>query len=232
METNNLPLHHRKTIRLNGYDYSQQGNYFVTICVQNRECLFGEIKDGIMYRNDSGEMISSWITEITNKFRDVIILSSIVMPNHVHAIISNANTQIPASVGADLRVCPVNGGKSESVQGEHIGSPLRGYTGNGAGQPGEHIGSPLHEYTGNGAGQPGEHIGSPLQRIIQWFKTMTTNEYIKGVKTSCWKQFDRKLWQRNYYEHIIRNEQTLNHIDEYIRHNPQKWYIDKLYREV
>jgi REP element-mobilizing transposase RayT len=52
----------------------------------------------------------------------------------------------------------------------------------------------------------GEHIGSPLRNVVQWFKTMTTNEYIRHVKQNGWRPFNGKLWQRNYYEHIIRNE--------------------------
>ncbi len=55
----------------------------------------------------------------------------------------------------------------------------------------------------------GEHTGSPLHQVIQWFKTMTTNEYIRGVKQRGWAPFPGKLWQRNYYEHIVRNEKEL-----------------------
>jgi len=57
----------------------------------------------------------------------------------------------------------------------------------------------------------GEHKGSPLHRVIQWFKTMTTNEYIRGVKQHGWTPFPGKLWQRNYYEHVIRNEKEMLH---------------------
>ncbi len=72
----------------------------------------------------------------------------------------------------------------------------------------------------------GEHIGSPLHKMVQWFKTMTTNEYIRNVKNNNWPPFNSKLWQRNYYEHIIRNERELNKIREYIIHNPLKWELD------
>ncbi len=72
----------------------------------------------------------------------------------------------------------------------------------------------------------GEHIGSPLHKMIQWFKTMTTNEYIRGVKENMWKPYDGRLWQRNYYEHIIRNEDELNLIRQYIQENPLKWNDD------
>jgi REP element-mobilizing transposase RayT len=62
-----------------------------------------------------------------------------------------------------------------------------------------------------------------LHRVVQWFKTMTTNEYIRGVKTKKWQSFRGKLWQRNYYEHIIRNKRSYQIISAYILKNPAKW---------
>lgn len=59
---------------------------------------------------------------------------------------------------------------------------------------------------------------------------MTTNEYIRGVKNLGWQTFDGKLWQRNYYEHIIRNEQSYHNISNYIINNPAKWQEDKFYK--
>lgn len=78
----------------------------------------------------------------------------------------------------------------------------------------------------------GEHVGSPrrdvpLSQIMQWFKTMTTNEYIRGVKQLGWHPFVGKLWQRNYYEHIVRNEKSLQRITDYIFANPSRWYKDQ-----
>lgn len=105
------------------------------------------------------------------------------------------------NVGADLCVCPNN-----ACMGEHTGSPLRIH---------------LEKHACGG-----EHIGSPLHRVVQWFKTMTMDEYIKNVKNNGWKPFNGKLWQRNYYEHIIRNENELNRIREYITNNPLKWSLD------
>jgi REP element-mobilizing transposase RayT len=82
----------------------------------------------------------------------------------------------------------------------------------------------------------GEHAGSPLQgrpiyEMIQWFKTMTTNEYIRNVKQNRWGPFDGKLWQRNYYEQIIRDETSLRRVREYIINNPRQWQQDKLFAE-
>ena len=75
--------------------------------------------------------------------------------------------------------------------------------------------------------QQGPHAGVPLQAVIQWFKTMTTNEYIRGVKTASWPSFNGRLWQRNYYEHVIRDDQSLNRIRQYIVDNPARWEFDR-----
>ena len=77
--------------------------------------------------------------------------------------------------------------------------------------------------------QKGRYAGPPLHAMVQWFKTMTTNEYIRGVKQKNWHRFNKKLWQRNYYEHIIRSEDSYLQISEYIRTNPMKWHEDKYY---
>ncbi len=76
----------------------------------------------------------------------------------------------------------------------------------------------------------GEHRGSPLHRVVQWLKTMTTNSYIKGVKTLGWEPFNKKIWHRNYYGHIIRDDRAHHNIAEYIKNNPLKWEADKFYR--
>ena len=78
-------------------------------------------------------------------------------------------------------------------------------------------------------GESGDHAGSPLPRIIEWFKTMTTNEYIRGVKSGIYPAFSKRIWQRNYYEHIIRNDDEYNKIWQYIDKNPAKWTEDKYF---
>ncbi len=66
-------------------------------------------------------------------------------------------------------------------------------------------------------------------KAMQWFKTMTTNEYIRNVKLNNWIRFDKTLWQRSFYEHIIRNEKQLLEILNYMQNNPISWEIDKLH---
>ena len=200
MNKYNPNIHHRKSIRLKGYDYTQAGLYFVTICLQNRKCLFGDVINGTMQLNDSGRMIEKWYYELENKFPDIQCGTHIVMPNHFHCVIHN--------VGADLRVCPNDNTKPFDNGQTQRSAP--------ANILGEH--KPIL----------GEHAGSPLHRVVQWFKTMTTNEYIRNVKSNKWQRFDGKLWQRNYWEHIIRNEKSHQNISEYIIKNPIKWNADKL----
>jgi putative transposase len=200
-------IHHRKSIRLKGYDYSQAGLYFITICCQNRSHLFGEIhKPGPrapseMLLNEAGQMIEKWYFELEHKFPDMRCHEMIVMPNHMHFIIENMGA---ASVGADLCVRPH---KSTA--------------------PDLSI-SDLSEMDKSEMNILGEHIGSPLHAVVQWFKTMTTNAYIRGVKNLGWPPFDQKIWQRNYWEHIIRHENAYANISNYIINNPAQWPTDIL----
>jgi putative transposase len=200
----NPDIHHRRSIRLTGYDYSQCGYYFITVCTQGQRCLFGEIEKGRMILNDAGKMISCWWNELKNKYPNIEIDEYVVMPNHCHGIINIVGTVGADPVGADLRVCP-NG------KGEHIGSPQQG--------------SPVQ-------GSPVRPVqGRPIYKMVQWFKTMTTNEYIRNVKQNHWEPFDGRLWQRNYYEQIVRDKNSLSRIREYIIDNPYQWQQDRLFAE-
>ena len=94
----NPDIHHRRSIRLRGYDYSRPGAYFVTTCTQNRECLFGKIVGGEMVLNDAGRMINIVWNEIQENYPGVETDEFVVMPNHIHGII--------VLVGAGPRACP------------------------------------------------------------------------------------------------------------------------------
>jgi REP element-mobilizing transposase RayT len=174
--------HHRRLLRLKNYDYSQTGAYFVTICTQNRTCLFGAVVDGEMRLNDVGRMVEHEWFELNHKFTAVEADEFVIMPNHCHGIVIITD----GVVGADLRVGP-------APKGAHTGAPLR----------------------------------SRLSTVIQWFKTMTTNKYMRNVKTGTWPPFNGRLWQRNYHEHVIRNEESLNRIRQYIVDNPARWQFDR-----
>lgn len=185
-------IHHRRSIRLKGYDYSQSGTYFVTIVAQGRASLFGCIENDEMILNDAGRMIVKWWNELPNKFPQVTLGAFVVMPNHFHGIIV-----IGGIVGGDLCVSPM--AEDATNMGGHAGPP-----------------QPI----------PRQQKSAPLSQMIQWFKTMTTNEYIRSIKELGWPRFDGKLWQRDYYEHIIRNADEANRIHLYIETNPSYWAED------
>lgn len=162
--------HHRRSIRLKGYDYSQAGAYFITLCTQDRACLFGKVVNGEMRLNDAGRMVLAEWNRLPERFPHLVLDAFVVMPNHVHGIlvITDPAPTVGATVGATLVVAPTVG------------------------------------------------------NIIGAFKSRVTVEYIRGVKTSGWPPFRGRLWQRNYYEHIIRNERALNAIRQYIMENPRR----------
>ncbi len=109
-------LHHRRSVRLKGYDYAQAGAYFITIVAQERQCLFGQVLGGEMRLNEAGRMLERWWAELAKKYPRVIPDAHLVMPNHFHGIII-----IPDEpVGADLRVCPRVG---RPDVGAHTGDP-------------------------------------------------------------------------------------------------------------
>jgi putative transposase len=208
----NPETHHRRSIRLQGYDYSQAGAYFVTIVTQGRVSLFGTIENGEMYLNNAGKMIVKWWNESPNKFSQITLGVFVIMPNHFHGIII-----IGGIVGGDLRVSP----RPENADGHAVGGDLRvSPDGAGATNTGGHAGpsQPIPSQ---------QKPNAPLSQMIQWFKTMTTNEYIRGVKELGWPRFDGKLWQRDYYEHILRNADEANQIHLYIESNLANWAEDE-----
>lgn len=79
--------------------------------------------------------------------------------------------------------------------------------------------------------ETGGHVGPPLQEMLDWYKTMTTNAYIRAVKSGILPPFARRVWQRGYYEHIIRNERDYLEIWQYIDQNPARWGEDEYYAE-
>ncbi len=168
----NPEVHHRRSIRLKGYDYSQPGVYFITICVQNKRLL--------LQPEPVREMIKRWWNELPNKFGRLELDAFEVMPNHLHGIIM--------------------------VTDEFVGATLRG-------RP---------DYKG----QP--HRAAPtVGDVVDWLKTMTTNEYIREVRQHNWPPFEHRLWQRNYYERILRDEKELQRAREYIDNNPLLWTLDR-----
>jgi len=220
----------RRSIRLKGYDYSKAGAYFITICVKDKIHFFGKIENGIMILNDAGIMIDKWWQKISEKFPDIELGDYQIMPNHFHAIV--INTGMGNIVRADPCVRPETD-KSDSNETFDSNESLdSNKTLDSNDTLNLNIGQ-THGFTPTNADNTetllGEHTGSPLRAILQWFKTMSSNEYIHGVKKLGWRPFYGKLWQRNYYEHIIRDEKSYNAIVNYIKNNPANWENDNFY---
>jgi REP element-mobilizing transposase RayT len=95
----NPDMHHRRSVRLRDYDYMQEGLYFVTICVQNRECLFGEITDGEMILNEMGQIAERICNELPQRFNNAHLEIFVIMPNHFHAIVEITD-DVPCCRGA------------------------------------------------------------------------------------------------------------------------------------
>ena len=215
--------HHRRSIRLKGYDYSRAGAYFITICVQNCACLFGKIVGtplvGVhndkpqLILNDAGRMVETQWLALPDRFPNIELHEFIIMPNHFHGILK---------IGEATNVGVAIAGISNLMNGEtNNNPPTNGYSQNG---------QPNNGQTNNGQPQgiaPTKTVGD----MMDAFKSITTVEYIRGIKTLRWKPFDKKLWQRNYYEHIIRDEQSYQNISDYIINNPAKWADDKFYKQ-
>ena len=107
--------HHRRSIRLKGYDYAQAGAYFVTICVQGRECVLGDVVDGHIMLNDAGQRADQFWPAVADHFADVEIDTWVTMPNHVHAIIV---------IGRGVVSTPtVSTPNNEEMGGERAGRP-------------------------------------------------------------------------------------------------------------
>jgi putative transposase len=208
--TSTRDIHHRRSIRLQGYDYSQNGAYFITICTQNREYLFGHVipvstpdNPTMMVLNDAGHTVQAVWEEIPMHYTGIGIDKFVVMPNHVHGIV--------IIVGATPRGCP-----DTSAHGNRqIPDGPTTKNGQEGGQP-------------QGVAPTGNMGPLSLGDIVHRFKTLTTKRYADGVKQSGWRSFPGKLWQRNYWEHVIRNEMELNRIREYIHNNPARWGEDRM----
>ena len=184
-------IYHRHSIRLTGYDYTQNGCYFLTICTRNRECLFGEIQNAMMFLSDIGMKVNECWLDIPNHFPQIVLHEYVIMPNHLHGIIEINNTNtIESNIGV--------------IVGANNHSPLR--------SPQPQTTPSLLQFRPNGTSR-------------------TVGSVVRGFKIGVTKQVGFSPWQRNYYEHIIRNGESYNIIVQYMAQNPMKWEEDCFYYE-
>ena len=197
MEKINRP--HRRSIRLKEYDYSQSGEYFVTICTHNHECILGEIINGEMRLNEIGKIVNEEWLRTANIRPDIQLDSYVIMPNHIHGII--VLNEGRSTLRSDIPV----GANCHSPQKKTQNNP----TNNRA-----YIDTPLQ----NMFQSPSNTAGA----IVRGFKSATTKR-INEIRGTPRMPF----WQRNYYDHIIRSDKELDNIREYISNNVLKWAFEK-----
>jgi putative transposase len=163
----NPDIHHRKSHRMQGYDYRWPGAYFITICTYNRESVFGEIMDGTMHLNTAGDIVAEQWRALPDRYDGVSLGEFIIMPNHMHGILI---------------------------------------------------------IDGNGENQGSASSAPTLGAIIRCLKSRSAI----AVNKACNRE-GVPVWQRNYWERIVRDKSELQAIRAYIRNNPQQWHADQLF---
>jgi REP element-mobilizing transposase RayT len=207
----NPQIHHRRSIRLKGYDYSQAGAYFITICCEDRVYRFGEIKIGQIILNEYGEIAyNEWVT-LTERFANFELDVFQIMPNHIHGIIVLNDVSVgagftPAQNDADAQNKTV---AQNNITGKTVAQ-------NDDSQNGQ-----------SGNIRATARVAPTVGDIVGAYKSLVVNECLDIYKSK--NETMGKFWQRNYHEHIIRNEQSYQTISKYIIHNPEKWAEDKFH---
>ena len=177
MGHDNLVPHHRRSIRLKGYDYTRPGAYFITLVTHQRANLFGEILNGEMQLSPMGQIAGEHWQDIPELFPHTVLGAYVIMPNHVHGII------IINDLGWDTTMsCP---NQDPPHTQEQFQKPVTG----------------------------------SIPTIIRSYKASVTYRIQKELNSTG-------IWQRNYYEHIIRDDGEYNRIHLYIEANVRKWEID------
>jgi REP element-mobilizing transposase RayT len=159
----------RRSLRLAGYDYSRPGAYFVTICMDGRQCVLGSVTDAGLLLSPMGQVVRGAWEDLPNHYQGIELDEFVVMPNHVHGVVV-----LRGQVGAGFKPAPT------------------------------------------------ENQRHSLSEVVRAFKTFSArgiNE-LRGTPGLA-------VWQRNYYERVVRDEEELNRIREYIQTNPFNWHLDR-----
>jgi len=204
--------HRRRSIRLQGYDYSRAGAYFVTIVVKNRTCLLGEVVDGKMRVSEVGIAVQEVLDSLPVRYPGVEIDAFVIMPNHVHVIIVITEEAEAVARQGGARA---NDTRLDDVRADHdlpLPAPTVPHTETkGSTTLSEQDTNRLHRRQ------------MLLPKIIGYFK-MNAAKRANLILDASGQPF----WQRNYYEHIIRDAHSLDRIRTYIANNPAKWSEDQL----
>jgi len=257
MNQYNPKIHHRRSIRYKEYDYSTAGYYFITICCHDKIHRFGKIENETMILNEYGEIALNEWNNLPMHFPDIELGIFQIMPNHIHFIIIlvDVSDDETSPVGATLAVA-----QNESPQSPTVGAGFTPAQ-NRSTQNMEIVGAGFtpaqNRATANWAtarvNDRATARVAPTDTINNWatarvaptdtitnkatvgavvggYKSIVMNACLAVYKSK--QEIMGKFWQRNYYEHIIRNEKEFNEISNYIYLNPENWDKDSFFNHI
>jgi len=225
-------IHHRRSIRLRGYDYAGGGAYFITICTQDGIFLFGQIVEGEMILSEEGSIVQRIWDTLPQRFVSLVLDAFQMMPNHLHAIFvlpgPGLSEPLAIATGAPvIQPSPANSvGRFETRRGRAcptLGDSGAACTEGAASRPPTQDSAAMDE-----KGRPSQGTASrPPTRRVSMGDVVGT---FKSISTIAVNKFMLRPGahplHENFYEHIIRDVGELEAIRDYIIHNPQRWMED------
>jgi REP element-mobilizing transposase RayT len=216
-----------KSARLENYDYSQNGLYFVTICTKDKEYFFGEVENGEIILNDFGKIADQFWQEIPKHFPFVNLDEFVVMPNHVHGILE-INRDINKPVETQHRCVSEAHDVSETNSKSQIVDSTQITNSNTQINKPEMVDNTKTQQCCVSTVGGGEKISETFYKLKPGSLSVIIRSYKSIVSKTVNKQFPVGFhWQPKFYDHIIRNDESLNNIREYIIKNPQMWERDR-----
>jgi len=218
----------KNSLRLSNYDYSLPGAYFITICTQNRLHLFGHISNGEMVLNDYGKVVKDVWKNLPNHYQNMECGQFVVMPNHIHGIMFLKPIDHPEG---RFQTCPNESCPNEEKTREMAKSrfethPDKTCQNKTSGMTkGGFETHPNQKQTHPNETHPNKIHGIP--EIVRALKTFSARK-INEIRNSP----GEKVWQRNYWDRVVRNERALQVINRYIQNNPLKWHLDHLWTQI
>jgi REP element-mobilizing transposase RayT len=210
-------------MRLRDYDYRQAGAYFVTLCALHRECLFGDVVNGEMQLNDIGAQVDDAWRWLGAQYPHVELDAWVIMPNHLHAIIllndGQSDAALPGRGGS--RTAPTTPPPTPAPTAT-LALCTDPPTQQSVALLGRGDGPPVDAVVGRGGSRTAPTApAKPLGRLIGAFKTVSTKA-VNGLRETP----GAPLWQRDFYDHIVRDARDLDRIRAYIDGNPGRWADD------
>ncbi len=184
--------------RLKDWNYAIPSVYFITICTQEKLYLFGEIKEGILILNENGIIVENEINKSIDIRKNMVFHNYVIMPNHVHFLIEILNVD------------------TQDVDTQDVDTHSSAYNNNNKTNIDNNT---IHTHSRAYLRLMPKSISS----FVAIFKSVTTKQINDLRKTP-----HEKIWQNNYHDHIVRDENSFNHIATYIDNNPLNWEIDSL----